>query len=430
MVGTGYVGLVSGACFSEFGIDVICVDKIEEKINLLNKGIMPIYEPGLDVLIQKNVKDGRLSFTTNLKEAVEQCLVIFVSVGTPPNPDGSPNLSFIWEVADEIAESMNGYKLIVNKSTVPVGTGEKMKTRIAEKMKNKYKFSIASNPEFLREGSAIDDFMRPDRVVIGAEDSEAQAIMKDLYSPLYLIETPFVITSLKSAELIKYAANSYLAMRVSYINEIANICEKVGADAHQVAMGMGLDNRIGKKFLHPGPGYGGSCFPKDTRAFLQLAEDYKYDFQIMKAVIDVNEKQKKRAVKKIGQAVGDLNGKTIGILGLSFKPNTDDMRDSPSIPIISHLIKNGAKVKAYDPAAMEESKKHINGDNVQYCKSVYEVAKDCDSLVFITEWNQFRKIDLEKIKQLMKKPIIVDLRNIYEPEVMREMGFEYTGVGR
>ncbi len=430
MVGTGYVGLVSGACFSEFGIDVVCVDNVKEKIDLLNKGIMPIYEPGLDVLIQKNVKEGRLSFTTNLKEAVEKCLVIFIAVGTPPNPDGSPNMKYVWQVAEEISGAMNGYKLIVNKSTVPVGTGEKMKAFIEKKLKTKYKFGVASNPEFLREGSAIDDFMRPDRVVIGAEDSEAIAIMKDLYSPLYLIETPIVITSVKSAELIKYAANSYLAMRISYINEVANICELVGADVHQVAIGMGLDDRIGKKFLHPGPGYGGSCFPKDTHAFVQLAKENSYDFKIMSSVIRVNEEQKKIAIKKISKATGKLDGKTIGILGLSFKPNTDDMRDSPSIPIIKHLVKNGAKVKVYDPAAMEESKKHLNGSSIRYCEDPYEVAKDSYTLVFITEWNQFRKLDLEKIKKLMKKPVIVDLRNIYEPETMKELGFQYTGVGR
>jgi len=430
MVGTGYVGLVSGACFSEFGIDVICVDNVKEKIDQLNNGIMPIYEPGLDVLIQKNVKEGRLSFTTNLKDAVEKSLVVFISVGTPPNPDGSPNLSYVWAVAEEIAGAMNGYKVIVNKSTVPVGTGEKVREYLEKNMATPYKFSVVSNPEFLREGSAIDDFMRPDRVVIGADDSESIAIMKDLYGPLYLIETPFVLTSVKSAELIKYAANSYLAMRISYINEIATICEKVGADVHEVAMGMGLDNRIGKKFLHPGPGYGGSCFPKDTKAFLQLAHENDYDFQIMQAVVDVNEEQKTRSIEKVSNAVGDLNGKTVGILGLSFKPNTDDMRDSPSIPIVTHLLKEGAMIKAYDPVAMEESKQHINGENVHYCENVYEVAKECDALVFITEWNQFRMIDLEKVKKLMKKPVIIDLRNIYEPETVRQLGFKYTGMGR
>jgi UDPglucose 6-dehydrogenase len=430
MVGTGYVGLVSGACFSEFGIDVICVDNVKEKIDQLNNGIMPIYEPGLDVLIQKNVKEGRLSFTTDLKDAVEKSLVVFISVGTPPNPDGSPNLSYVWAVAEEIAQAMNGYKVIVNKSTVPVGTGEKVREYIQKNMATPTKFSVVSNPEFLREGSAIDDFMRPDRVVIGADDSEAIAIMKDLYGPLYLIETPFVITSVKSAELIKYAANSYLAMRISYINEIATICERVGADVHQVAMGMGLDNRIGKKFLHPGPGYGGSCFPKDTRAFLQLAHENAYDFKIMKAVIDVNEEQKVRAIEKVSNTIGDLNGKTVGVLGLSFKPNTDDMRDSPSIPIVTHLLKEGARIKAFDPVAMEESKKHINGENVLYCENVYEVAKDSDALVFITEWNQFRKIDLDKVKSLLKSPVIVDLRNIYEPETMKQLGFDYVGMGR
>ena len=430
MVGTGYVGLVSGACFSEFGIDVICVDKVREKIDMLNNGIMPIYEPGLDVLIQKNFKEGRLSFTTNLREAIQQSLVVFISVGTPPNPDGSPNLSFVWEVGKEIAEAMNGYKVIVNKSTVPVGTGKKMKAFIEKNLKTHFKFGVVSNPEFLREGSAIEDFMRPDRVVIGVEDSEAVAIMKDLYSPLYRIETPFVITSIESAELIKYAANSFLAMRVSYINEVATICEKVGADVHQVAMGIGLDNRIGKKFLHPGPGYGGSCFPKDTRAFVQLAQDHDYDFRILKAVIGVNEEQKQRAFEKIRDAVGDLNGKTIGILGLSFKPNTDDMRDSPSIPVITQILKSGARVKAYDPAAMQESRKHIDGESVQYCENAYEVAEGSDALVFLTEWNQFRKLDLDKIKELLKVPVVIDLRNIYDPDAMKQMGFEYTSVGR
>jgi UDPglucose 6-dehydrogenase len=430
MVGTGYVGLVSGACFSEFGIDVTCVDIDEEKIARLNRGEVPIYEPGLDVLIAKNAKEGRLSFTTDLHRAVEKSLVVFISVGTPPNPDGSPNLTYVWQVAEEIAEAMNGYKVVVNKSTVPVGTGAKMKTFIEERLKTRTKFSVVSNPEFLREGSAIDDFMRPDRVVIGADDIEAIAIMKDLYSPLFLIEAPVLITSVKSAELTKYAANSYLAMRISYINEIANICEAVGADVHEVAMGMGLDNRIGKKFLHPGPGYGGSCFPKDTRAFLQLAEDHGYDFRIMKAVVEVNEQQKVRAFEKIRRVVGDLDGKQIGILGLSFKPNTDDMRDSPAIPIIRSLLKGGATVRVYDPVAMEESRKHLNGEGVKYCRNVYEVARKSDALVFVTEWNEFRKIDLDKIKKNLKSPVIVDLRNIYAPDTMREMGFDYTAVGR
>lgn len=430
MIGTGYVGLVSGACFSEFGIDVTCVDIDKEKIARLNRGEVPIYEPGLDVLIAKNAKEGRLDFTTDLRAAVEKSLVVFVSVGTPPNPDGSPNLTYVWQVAEEIAGSMNGYKVIVNKSTVPVGTGERMKAFIQERLTAKTNFSVVSNPEFLREGSAIDDFMRPDRVVIGADDVEAVAIMKDLYSPLYRIEAPVLITSVKSAELTKYAANSYLAMRISYINEVANICEEVGADIHEVARGMGLDNRIGKKFLHPGPGYGGSCFPKDTKAFLQLAVDHDYDFQIMKAVIDVNERQKARAVEKIQRAVGDLDGRQIGILGLSFKPNTDDMRDSPSIPVIRHLVKEGATVRVYDPVAMEESKKHLNGEGIRYCRNVYEVARGSDALVFVTEWNEFRKIDLDKIKKSLKSPVIIDLRNIYAPDTMRDMGFEYTAVGR
>jgi len=431
MIGTGYVGLVSGACFAEFGINVTCVDKIKEKIDKLNDGEVPIYEPGLDVIISKNVKDGRLEFTTDIAEAIKKSLVVFIAVGTPPLEDGSPDLSAIWEVAQTISENMNDYKVIVNKSTVPVGTGKKLKKYITEHQKQKVKFSVCSNPEFLREGSAIEDFMRPDRIVIGVQDNEAIAIMKDLYSPLYLMETPFLITNIESAEMIKYAANAFLASKISFINEVATLCEIVGADVHQVARGMGLDNRIGKKFLHPGPGYGGSCFPKDTWGFLQMAKENDYDLKLVRATIEVNELQKQRAIDKIVKALdNDVNGKTIGILGLSFKPNTDDMRDSPAIPIVRALTEQGAIVKAYDPVAMEEAGKILNGSNIKYCSNSYDVADNSDALVFVTEWNQFRKLEMERIKDMLKTPIIVDLRNIYDPQTMRDLGYTYIGVGR
>ncbi|MFQ5865492.1 MAG: UDP-glucose dehydrogenase family protein [bacterium] len=428
VIGTGYVGLVTGTCFAEFGNDVICVDIDDEKIKNLNKGNLPIYEPGLDVLVLKNTKEGRLTFTTNVKDAVENSLVVFIAVGTPPKDDGSADLSFVEDVAKDIAKYMNGYKVVVNKSTVPVGSGKWIQNTIQENLTQRMSFSVVSNPEFLREGSAIEDFMRPDRVIIGAESSEAIAIMKDLYSPLYLIETPFVITNLETAELIKYASNAFLATKISYINEVANFCDLIGADVHHVALGMGLDNRIGKKFLHPGPGYGGSCFPKDTNALLQLGQEYDYNFRIIRSVVQVNEQQRYLMLNKIKNAMGGVKDKTFGILGLSFKPNTNDMRDAPSIAIIQGLLKDGATIKAFDPVAMEESKKVL--PNIIYCRDTYEVAKDCDALIFITEWNQFRSLDLEKIKQLMKSPAIIDLRNIYDPERMKERGFKYTCVGR
>jgi UDPglucose 6-dehydrogenase len=428
MVGTGYVGLVTGTCLSEFGNDVYCVDKDEQKISKLRKGVLPIYEPGLDDLVEKNVKEGRLHFSTDLKEATEKSLVIFIAVGTPPKEDGSADLQHVGDVAKEIANHMNGYKVIVNKSTVPVGSGRWVAEQIAKHQTQKTKFSVVSNPEFLREGSAIEDFMRPDRVVIGAEDSEAIAIMKDLYAPLYLIETPIVFANLESAELVKYASNAFLATKISFINEIANICERVGADVHDVAKGMGLDKRIGPKFLHPGPGFGGSCFPKDTRALVRVAEDADYDLRIVKTVIEVNNAQRQIMIDKIKEQVGDLKGKQIGVLGLSFKPNTDDMREAPSITIIEALIEAGAKIKAYDPVAMREAKKVLK--HIEYCDETYEVARDSDALVFITEWNQFRSLDLDKLKKLLRKPVVVDLRNIYEPDRMREKGLEYVAVGR
>lgn len=428
VVGTGYVGLVTGACFAEFGLKVICVDKDVKKIKDLSNARIPIFEPGLEELVKRNIKDERLSFSTDLADAVRKSLAILIAVGTPSKEDGSADLSYVEAVAQSIAENMNGYKIIITKSTVPVGTGERIRKIVGEKQKEKNDFDIVSNPEFLREGAAIEDFMRPNRVVIGAESDHAIAIMKDLYSPLYLIETPFVITDIKTAEMIKYASNAFLATKVSFINEIANICERVGADVHMVARGMGLDKRIGPKFLHPGPGYGGSCFPKDTQAIVNIAKEHTYDFEIVKAVIKVNEKQRMLMVEKIKKAVGDLKDKMVGILGLSFKPNTDDMRDAPSVSIIRGLQKEGAKIRAFDPAAMDEAKKFLS--DVEYCNDPYEVANNSDALVILTEWNQFRNLDIDKIRDLLKRPILIDMKNIYDPKKIKAAGIRYTGVGR
>jgi UDPglucose 6-dehydrogenase len=428
VIGTGYVGLVTGACFAEFGVDVTCVDVAADKIERLNSGVMPIYEPGLEQLVTKNVQAGRLRFTTDIKPAVEQALVIFLAVGTPPKPDGSPDLSFVEAAAQSIAEHMNGYKVIVTKSTVPIGTGEHLRKLIGEHQKKRVNFGIVSNPEFLREGAAINDFMRPDRVVIGTADDEAVAIMKDLYRPLYLIEAPFVITSLEAAELTKYAANAFLATKISFINEVANLCDKIGCDVHDVARAMGMDKRIGGKFLHPGPGFGGSCFPKDTQAFASVARKFESDSLIVDAVIEVNRRQRKAMLPKIEKLVGDLNNKKIGILGLAFKPETDDMREAPSVDIIRGLIERGATVHAYDPVAMEEAAKLF--PDIQYAEDEYAAVKNADALVFVTEWNQFRALDMSRVRDLMKHPRIADLRNLYDPEDMRELGFDYIGVGR
>ncbi|HEY8223809.1 MAG TPA: UDP-glucose/GDP-mannose dehydrogenase family protein [Pyrinomonadaceae bacterium] len=428
VIGTGYVGLVTGACFAEFGVDVTCADVDEDKINRLQRGIVPIYEPGLDHLVSKNIQAGRLRFTTDLREAVEQALVIFLAVGTPPLLDGSPDLSYVESAACSIAEYMNGYKVIVTKSTVPIGTGEHIRRLISERQKSRVNFGVVSNPEFLREGAAINDFMRPDRVVIGSRDQEAIAIMKDLYRPLYLIEAPFVITSLEAAELTKYAANAFLATKISFINEIANLCEKIGCDVHDVARAIGMDKRIGSKFLHPGPGFGGSCFPKDTKALASVARQFDLDSLIVDAVIEVNQRQRKEMLKKIGNLVGNLEGKTIAVLGLAFKPETDDMREAPSVDIIRNLVANGARIKAYDPVAKEEAMRIL--PDLTYADDEYAAVTDADALVFITEWNQFRALDMTRIRDLMRSPKIADLRNIYEPEDMRELGFEYVGVGR
>ena len=428
IIGTGYVGLVTGACFAEFGLFVTCVDKDEKKIKSLKKGEIPFYEPGLDELVKRNVKQGRLIFTTKIARAVEASLVIFIAVGTPRRGDGSADMKYVEEVASEIANHMDDYKVIVTKSTVPVGTGEKIREIISRNLKSRTDFDIVSNPEFLREGSAIEDFMRPNRVVLGAASPQAVAIMKDLYKPLYLLETPFVITNIETAELIKYASNSFLATKISFINEIATLCEKVGADVHMVAKGMGLDRRIGSKFLHPGPGYGGSCLPKDTTALLKIAEDNNVHLGIVDAAVRANERQRVYMVERIKQSMGDLKGKTIAVLGLSFKPNTDDIRDAPSIPIIKTLLKEGAKIRAYDPVSMEEAEKIL--PEIKYCKDPYNTLKGADALIIMTEWNQFRNLELDKIKALLNSPFFFDLRNIYDPQKMREKGFQYYSVGR
>jgi UDPglucose 6-dehydrogenase len=405
------------------------VGRDASKISMLSQGKVPIYEPGLAELISKNMNEGRLSFTTDMKESVRNALVVLIAVGTPPDQDGGADLRYVEEVARSIGQTMNGYKVVVTKSTVPVGTGKMIEAIIKENQAEPCAFDVVSNPEFLREGSAIEDFMRPNRIVIGAESEQAVAILKDLYNPLYLIETPFVITDIATAEMIKYASNAFLATKISFINEMANICDRVGADVHKVAKGMGLDRRIGAKFLHPGPGFGGSCFPKDTQAISQIAKQHGYEFRIVDAVIKVNQERPGIMIERIVSAVGeDLTGKTIGFLGLTFKPNTDDMRESPTIPIISGLQERGAKIQAYDPGGMQEAKEHLQ--DVVYKKDLYAVAVGADALVLATEWNRFRNIDWDRMKELLKRPIVVDLRNIYDPERMRSLGFQYTSVGR
>jgi len=493
IIGTGYVGLVTGTCLADFGLQVICVDQDETKISLLNSGGVPIYEPNLAPLIEKNITAGRLTFTTNLEKAVKESKVIFIAVGTPSNDDGSANLTQIEEVARQIAAYMNEYKVIVNKSTVPIGTATKIKeiidkyqseyvipvsssvipakagihpsspsplrgeytqnflplrggrakvgvkhpsviarseaTRQSQPTSKPFDFDIVSNPEFLREGSAVYDFTHPDKIVIGTESDRALKIMQEIYRPLYLIDTPFVITNPETAELIKYACNAFLATKITFINEIANLCDKVGADVHQIAKAMGLDGRISPKFLHPGPGYGGSCFPKDTEALYRFATTCGYDFKLLKGVISANKRQRELMVEKIKHHLGsDLKGKTIAILGLAFKQNTDDIRQSPSIDIIQLLLKEGAQIRCFDPLAMENSRKVL--PTLTYCQDEYETAEHCDALVIATEWNQFRNLDLLKIKKLLKFPILLDLRNLYDPDKVKVLRFIYEGVGR
>lgn len=428
IIGSGYVGLITGACFAEFGINVTCVDNDKKKIELMRKGLVPFYEPGLEELLQRNLKAGRLHFTNDFAEAVDNSLVIFIAVGTPPRGDGSAEMKYVEGVAREIAKHIKSYKVIVTKSTVPVGTGERIKKIISKNLKENIDFDVASNPEFLREGAGIEDFMRPNRIVIGASSAQAIAIMKDLYRPLYLIETPIVITDVKTAELIKYASNAFLAVKVSFINEMANLCESVGADVQVVAKGMGLDRRIGPKFLHAGPGYGGSCFPKDTLALLQIGNENSVDLGIIEATIKANERQKEKAADRIINTFPKLKGKTVCILGLSFKPNTNDLRDAPAIFIINRLLKAGAKIRAYDPVAMEDAKQIL--PKITYCKDAYDAVNESDAVVIVTEWNQFRNLDLSRIKKLAKGNFFFDLRNIYEPDRLRKMGFKYYSVGR
>lgn len=429
MIGAGYVGLVSGACFSEFGVDVVCVDKDETRIDSLRQNQMPIFEPGLGELVAGNVRAGRLSFSTDMKAAVAEADAVFIAVGTPSRRgDGHADLSFVYAAAAEIATALDGYTVVVTKSTVPVGTGREI-GRIIRETRPDADFDMVSNPEFLREGSAIDDFMRPDRVVIGTESDRARMVMKQLYRVLYLIETPMVVTSIETAEMIKYAANTFLATKITFINEIANLCEAVGADVHDVARGIGLDGRIGRKFLHPGPGYGGSCFPKDTQALARTARDYGAPLRIVETVVAVNDERKRRMADKIiAAAGGSVAGKTIALLGLTFKPNTDDMRDSPSLDIVPALLAAGAKLRAFDPEGMAEARKLLSG--VTYCADAQEAMTGADLLAVLTEWNEFRALSPARIKALLKTPVVVDLRNIYEPSDMIAHGFHYVCVGR
>ena len=432
IIGTGYVGLVSGTCFAEFGVNVTCVDKDEEKIKNLRKGIIPIYEPGLDELVKKNINQGRLKFEIDLSKSVNQSEAIFIAVGTPSRKkDGHADLSYVYAVAEEIAKNLKNFSVIVNKSTVPVGTGENV-SNIIKKINPNLKFDVASNPEFLREGSAINDFMRPDRVVIGCKSQKAKNILKELYRPLYLLETPIIFTNRETAELIKYAANSFLATKITFINEISNLCEKVGANVNDVSIGIGLDGRIGKKFLHPGPGYGGSCFPKDTLALVKTAQDHKSPLGLIENVVESNDKRKKSMHKRILNSIGKTKKKVICILGLTFKPNTDDMRDSPSLEIIPALIKNKCDLKVFDPEGMKEAKEYFKeySDKILWCKNSYEASKGSDALVILTEWNEFRALDLKRLKKLLNRPVIIDLRNIYNPLEIKSLGFEYFSLGR
>ena len=429
MIGTGYVGLVSGACFADFGHDVICIDKDEQKIESLKKGVMPIYEPGLEGLVESNVSAGRLSFDSDATQAVGNADVVFIAVGTPTRRgDGHADLSYVYQAAEEIAGMIRGYTVVVNKSTVPVGTGDEVEA-IIRKTNPNAEFDVASNPEFLREGAAIDDFKRPDRIVVGSESEKATEQLRELYRPLYLNETPMVITGRRTAELIKYAANAFLAVKITFINEIADLCEQVGANVQEISRGIGLDNRIGPKFLNAGPGYGGSCFPKDTLALTKTAEDYGVPISIVNSVVSANDRRKKSMAGRIIEACGgDVKGKTIAILGLTFKPNTDDMRYSASIDIIPALQEAGALIKTYDPEGMEEAKKEFDG--IEYCSDAYECLEHSHAGVILTEWNQFRALDLARVSQLIKDKILIDLRNIYSKDEVSSYGLEYYSIGR
>jgi len=429
MIGAGYVGLVSGACFADFGHTVTCVDKDPGKIDRLEKGVMPIFEPGLAELVASNVKEGRLSFSLDAKDAIRNADAVFIAVGTPSRRgDGHADLSYVYAAAKEIAEHMDGFTVVVTKSTVPVGTGDEVE-EIIRKTNPNAKFAVVSNPEFLREGAAISDFKRPDRVVVGTDNEEARERMRELYRPLFINETPILFTERRTSELIKYAANAFLAVKITFINEMADLCEKVGANVQDVSKGIGLDNRIGKKFLHAGPGYGGSCFPKDTLALTKTANDHGSPVRIVDTVVQVNEARKKAMADRVIKAMGgSVKGKTIGVLGLAFKPNTDDMRDAPSLDIIPALQAAGARVKAYDPESMHEAGKILA--RVDFCDGPYHAVDGADAMVLITEWDQFRALDFDRVKKLLKSPVVVDLRNVYQPSDMQRRGFNYTSVGR
>ncbi len=431
IIGTGYVGLVSGACFAEFGHEVTCIDIDESKIERLRKGEIPIYEPGLEMLVQKNAQAQRLIFTRDFSPGVPEAQVVFIAVGTPASRrgDGYADLSYVYEAARQIASHLGEYTVVVNKSTFPVGTARQV-ARIISEVNPHASFDVASNPEFLREGAAITDFMRPDRIVIGTNSEKAEDVLKAIYRPLYLIETPFVVTSIETAELIKYASNAFLATKISFINELANLCEEIGADVQAVAKGMGLDGRIGRKFLHAGPRCGGSCFPKDTHALMRIAQENGVACRIVEAVVEVNAAQKARMARKIRKALGGSEaGKTVAVLGLSFKPETDDIRDAPSLTIIGTLIEHGAHVRAHDPQAIHEAAKFLSPD-VKFCSSPYEACAGADAVVLMTEWNEYRALDLERIKALVSAPVFVDLRNVYDMDIMERLGFSYFSVGR
>ncbi|MBR1158848.1 UDP-glucose dehydrogenase family protein [Bradyrhizobium elkanii] len=429
MVGTGYVGLVSGACFADFGHQVVCVDKDAGKIEALKRGKIPIYETDLDKLVETNAAAGRLTFTTELAGAVADADAVFIAVGTPSRRgDGHADLSYVYAAAKEIGAALKKFTVVVTKSTVPVGTGDEVERLIRETNPDA-DFAVASNPEFLREGAAIQDFRHPDRIVVGTEDDRAKRVMGEVYRPLYLNQAPILYTARRTAELIKYAANAFLATKITFINEIADLSEKVGANVQEVARGIGLDNRIGTKFLHAGAGYGGSCFPKDTRALFKTALDHDVQLKIVEATLTANDNRKRAMARKVANVLGgELRGKTIGVLGLTFKPDTDDMREAPSIPLINGLIDFGAKVRAYDPIGMEQARKEL--PEIEYCKDAYECARQADALVIVTEWRQFRALDLKRIKQEMKHPVVVDLRNIYRPDEMAAHGFTYDSIGR
>ncbi len=430
IIGAGYVGLVTGACLAEFGHNIVCVDNVEEKIKKLKNGDIPIYEPGLKELVRKNVQENRLSFTSSLSEAVPEAEAVFIAVGTPTSRrgEGYADLTYVYEAAKQIAKYLKGYTVIIDKSTVPVGTARQVK-RIIKKENPKVKFDVASNPEFLREGAAIVDFQHPDRVVIGVDSQKAEKVLREIYKPLYLLETPIVKTTIETAELIKYASNAFLAVKISFINEMANLCESVGADVLELAKGIGLDTRIGGKFLQPGPGYGGSCFPKDTRALVATAHENGRILRIVEAAIEANKAQKAEMVRKIREALGGSESdKKIAVLGLAFKPETDDMRDAPALTILPALAEKGALIKAHDPQAMDEAKKLL--PEIKYAANVSTACKGADALVLMTEWNQYRALDLMKIKKLMKGDVFIDLRNIYEPSKARQAGFRYFGLGR